>query len=450
MNIHYTLKTAIDTGDYTHLKEMLNECQSEQIVLKEESSLIQMAKYFIKLNKKIDLSLFSKKEEMDFNKAFWYSDIKKIQKMMKQYAKYKVFEDIKSGNLEGVQDFVKNTRKVNLLHESLGTPLMLAAKEGQFEIAKFLVEKGAKINAGFFDSWETTPLLNAIDGKNEKVVQLLLESGADILKPLNGYPRLLPLQYTVWVDDEKSFSLILNEFQKRYNKDAKTKKAFWKNNYVLHNAIFCNGNSFMVKELLKAGAPLYDNGALILHKAKPPKNRKEIFDLFFEAVEKEDKAELFNIAVMHDDLELMYHLYTKKCPVYPHHAPYLKLENIIICGVEDEKQKSLERIFSAFSEKEKNDLNWQEIYACAKEFSPKMCGFIEKNIPFDVKKQMGLVKKERNITPIQAKEKGEAVSIDSSWSGSDSSVSQSAVTFVFVHQKPIMPLTQDFKERQKG
>ncbi|MBQ3035027.1 MAG: hypothetical protein IJD25_03130, partial [Alphaproteobacteria bacterium] len=129
MNIHYTLKTAIDTGDYTHLKEMLNECQSEQIVLKEESSLIQMAKYFIKLNKKIDLSLFSKKEEMDFNKAFWYSDIKKIQKMMKQYAKYKVFEDIKSGNLEGVQDFVKNTRKVNLLHESLGTPLMLAAKE---------------------------------------------------------------------------------------------------------------------------------------------------------------------------------------------------------------------------------------------------------------------------------------------------------------------------------
>ena len=88
MNIHYTLKTAIDTGDYRSLKEMLNECQSEQIVLKEDSSLIQMAKYFIKLNKKIDLSLFSKKEEMDFNKAFWYSDIKKIQKMMKLSQKY--------------------------------------------------------------------------------------------------------------------------------------------------------------------------------------------------------------------------------------------------------------------------------------------------------------------------------------------------------------------------
>lgn len=75
-------------------------------------------------------------------------------------------------------------RLVDLLHVDLnqsyeyeGTPLHVAVKEGDTELVKYLLEKGANPNAkGAFGE---TPLHIAVDRGYLDIVKLLLENGAD-------------------------------------------------------------------------------------------------------------------------------------------------------------------------------------------------------------------------------------------------------------------------------
>jgi ankyrin repeat protein len=57
------------------------------------------------------------------------------------------------------------------------TPLIFAAREGDIESAKALLDAGAKINAQSEYGW--TPLLTAVNNRNYKLAALLLERGAD-------------------------------------------------------------------------------------------------------------------------------------------------------------------------------------------------------------------------------------------------------------------------------
>ena len=57
------------------------------------------------------------------------------------------------------------------------TPLMVACREGDYEIAKWLVENGANVNARARDGH--TPLMMASYNRYPEIVKLLLKNGAD-------------------------------------------------------------------------------------------------------------------------------------------------------------------------------------------------------------------------------------------------------------------------------
>jgi ankyrin repeat protein len=57
------------------------------------------------------------------------------------------------------------------------TPLVFAAREGDLESAKLLIEAGAPINAVTEYSW--TPLLTAVNNRNYQLAKYLLDKGAD-------------------------------------------------------------------------------------------------------------------------------------------------------------------------------------------------------------------------------------------------------------------------------
>ncbi|MEI1278035.1 ankyrin repeat domain-containing protein [Leptospira venezuelensis] len=66
------------------------------------------------------------------------------------------------------------------------TPLMIAAREGEVEIAEFLIRNGADINAKTRDGH--TALMMAVYNRNLDIVKLLLKNGANIhIKSKQGH-----------------------------------------------------------------------------------------------------------------------------------------------------------------------------------------------------------------------------------------------------------------------
>ena len=61
------------------------------------------------------------------------------------------------------------------------TPLFNATETDNYEISKFLLEKGADVDAANFED-NTTPLINSSYNNNIKITQLLLDYDADINK----------------------------------------------------------------------------------------------------------------------------------------------------------------------------------------------------------------------------------------------------------------------------
>ncbi|TGL63629.1 ankyrin repeat domain-containing protein [Leptospira sarikeiensis] len=69
------------------------------------------------------------------------------------------------------------------------TPLMIAAREGEVEIADFLIRNGADINARTRDGH--TALMMAVYNRNIEIVKLLLKNGANVsIKSKQGHTAL--------------------------------------------------------------------------------------------------------------------------------------------------------------------------------------------------------------------------------------------------------------------
>lgn len=71
------------------------------------------------------------------------------------------------------------------------TPLMTAAYQGKSALVKYLLSRGAQVNAVKQDGWSV--LLIAIDGGSSETVKLLLEAGADPQSKLRGATSALAL-----------------------------------------------------------------------------------------------------------------------------------------------------------------------------------------------------------------------------------------------------------------
>jgi ankyrin repeat protein len=88
---------------------------------------------------------------------------------------------IEKGDLEAVQALVDGGSKADTLieyGEHKITPLMKACWDGEMDIAKYLIDQGANVNAA--DDQGATPLSNAVNRDRPEFVQLLVDHGAKV------------------------------------------------------------------------------------------------------------------------------------------------------------------------------------------------------------------------------------------------------------------------------
>ena len=89
------------------------------------------------------------------------------------------FNDIRSGNLEGIQEVLGNTSDfLNVKDERGSTPLLLAAYYGHLEVVQYLLAAGADIDAK--DSTGNTALMGVCFKGYEDIAEVLVESGANV------------------------------------------------------------------------------------------------------------------------------------------------------------------------------------------------------------------------------------------------------------------------------
>lgn len=107
-----------------------------------------------------------------------------------------MFKAAKSGDVAQVKELLQSDNSlVSIIDGDGSTPLHYASWKGHKELAAFLLESGANVNAHNQNThWGTTPLHAAAHGNRGAIVALLLEHGAEIhAADLNGNT---PLHHT--------------------------------------------------------------------------------------------------------------------------------------------------------------------------------------------------------------------------------------------------------------
>ena len=104
---------------------------------------------------------------------------------------------IQRGDLDEVKNLVAAGSKVSERNPDTGsTPLSVAANHNRIEIAKFLIEKGARVSQGNRDG--NTPLHSAAFFCNVEFVKLLLDNGAAVEKRNNRRDRPVDVVSDEW------------------------------------------------------------------------------------------------------------------------------------------------------------------------------------------------------------------------------------------------------------
>lgn len=133
-----------------------------------------------------------------------------------------IFEASERGYLDRVSSIIdKNLGLVNTKRpEDEYTPLMLAALNGHEDVAKFLIDKGADVNALSLN--QHTPLTFAAIYGHMNICKLLVDKGADInAKDRNGStPLTVAVGYAYDYGDTKIMEFLIDK-----GGDVKTKNA---------------------------------------------------------------------------------------------------------------------------------------------------------------------------------------------------------------------------------
>ncbi|MGB8467516.1 MAG: ankyrin repeat domain-containing protein [Candidatus Babeliales bacterium] len=113
---------------------------------------------------------------------------KEICEILKAHGAYTVFEAAYFDDLEMVQKFLPVCANATTVEGK--TLLHIAAESGSLRMIQLLLDSGANINA--LDDYGYSPFHRAIEKLNTKVVNFLIEKGADIYAPA-GTNKLTPL-----------------------------------------------------------------------------------------------------------------------------------------------------------------------------------------------------------------------------------------------------------------
>ncbi|WP_430406430.1 ankyrin repeat domain-containing protein [Fluviicola sp.] len=91
-----------------------------------------------------------------------------------QQRKLKTIVQVEKDSNRVIQLLNDHDTEINLVG---GTPLNHAVNYDRIDIVKYLIGRGANVNALYDDS---PSLLSAIENENEEMIDLLLENGADV------------------------------------------------------------------------------------------------------------------------------------------------------------------------------------------------------------------------------------------------------------------------------
>ena len=105
---------------------------------------------------------------------------------------------------ELLQDVIINGGDVNQSNKMGQYPLHLTSKEAN--LTAILIQNGADIEARNYKG--LTPLVQAIEGKNQEVVRVLIEAGADI--NASTYTGWTPLHYAVWTGSTELVQVLID------------------------------------------------------------------------------------------------------------------------------------------------------------------------------------------------------------------------------------------------
>jgi ankyrin repeat protein len=121
-----------------------------------------------------------------------------------------VHRSVDRGDLAGVRAEIESGVSPETLDYRDKTPLLLAAEQGQYEIAEYLLAAGADVDATTIkDSGEVTPLRYAIDRRDFLMVKLFVENGADVNKAnTHGWT---PLMTAARVGDREIMAYLIDQ-----------------------------------------------------------------------------------------------------------------------------------------------------------------------------------------------------------------------------------------------
>lgn len=112
-----------------------------------------------------------------------------------------------NGNLKKVKNLIANGADINSMEYGKWTPLTVALKYRQYEVAKYLIEQGADVNLECGEKW--TPLTIAARYGLREMVEFLLENGADVDK-VDGFDHS-PMYYAVKINNQDIITLLENK-----------------------------------------------------------------------------------------------------------------------------------------------------------------------------------------------------------------------------------------------
>ena len=120
----------------------------------------------------------------------------------------------KKGHLEKVKLFVEKGANIN--GNDRKNPLIIAILNGKYGVAKYLIRKGADINAkrGYW-----TPIHAAVESGHLTIVKFLMQNGANV-NSLAGYERSTPLHLAAAKKGNSEIIKFLFENNSKYMKNS--------------------------------------------------------------------------------------------------------------------------------------------------------------------------------------------------------------------------------------